>query len=85
MPPTLVTDVTPSMTLFKEEIFGPVLTASNFKMEDEAVEFANASDYGLFGPVYSGDFNRGMRMAHKLSVWSLYGEQLLSCYDGNTV
>ena len=68
VPPTLVTDVTPSMTVFKEEIFGPVLTVSTFKTEDEAVEFANASDYGLFGAVYSGDFNRGMRVARKLDV-----------------
>ena len=57
--PTVFTDVTPDMTLAKEEIFGPVLVVMPYKSEDEALEIANDSIFGLGGYVFSEDRKRG--------------------------
>lgn len=68
VPPTLFTDVKPSMTIANDEIFGPVTCVIPFATEEEAVEIANASRYGLFAGVYSADSQRTMRVARKLDV-----------------
>ena len=68
VPPTLFTDVSPAMTIARDEMFGPVVTVSSFETEDEVVEIVNSSQYGLFAGVYSIDFNRAMRVARKLDV-----------------
>lgn len=68
VPPTLFTDVTSTMTIANEEIFGPVTCVIPFSTEDEAVEIANSSRYGLFAGVYSADSPRTMRVARKLDV-----------------
>ena len=47
--PTVFSDVTPEMTIFREEIFGPVLSITTYSTEEEAVELANDSEYGLSG------------------------------------
>ncbi|MES2097100.1 MAG: aldehyde dehydrogenase family protein [Pseudomonadota bacterium] len=52
--PTLFTDVTPEMRIYREEIFGPVATISTYDTTDEAVEMANDTDYGLSATI-SGD------------------------------
>jgi acyl-CoA reductase-like NAD-dependent aldehyde dehydrogenase len=64
--PTVFADVTPEMTVFREEIFGPVLCITTYSGEDEAIELANDSEYGLSGGVWSGDEDRAMRVARKL-------------------
>jgi acyl-CoA reductase-like NAD-dependent aldehyde dehydrogenase len=64
--PTLFADVRPEMVIAREEIFGPVITALPFRDEAEAVALANASDYGLYGYVWSGDRARGLRVARAL-------------------
>ena len=51
------------MTIAREEIFGPVITAIPFRDEDEAIAIANDSDYGLYGYVWTGDTPRGLRVA----------------------
>ncbi|MCJ1291613.1 Aldehyde dehydrogenase mpl4 [Xylographa carneopallida] len=68
VPPTLFTDVKPSMVIAQDEIFGPVTAVIPFTTEDEAVSIANDSKYGLFAGVYSADSNRTMRVARKLDV-----------------
>ena len=68
VPPTLFTDVTPTMTIATEEIFGPVTCVIPFSTEEEAVEIANSSRYGLFAGVYSADSPRTTRVARKLDV-----------------
>ena len=64
--PTVFADVTPEMTVFREEIFGPVLCITTYSDEEEAIELANDSEYGLSGGVWSGDEDRAMRVARKL-------------------
>ena len=64
--PTLFTDVDNSMTIAREEIFGPVLTVIPYEGEDEALRIANDSPYGLAGNVMSGSIERSVVLARKL-------------------
>jgi aldehyde dehydrogenase (NAD+) len=61
--PTLFTDVDNSMTIAREEIFGPVLVAIPFEDDADAVRIANDSPYGLTGGVFSASHERAMQVA----------------------
>jgi len=64
--PTIFRDVTPDMTIAREEIFGPVVTIMAYDHIDEAVEIANDTAYGLSGAVWSADRNRAYEIATRL-------------------
>jgi len=64
--PTVFTGVTRDMTIAREEIFGPVLSIIPYDTEEEAVEIANDTDYGLAGGVWSGDADRAKAVARRL-------------------
>lgn len=64
--PTVYADVTPGMRVFREEIFGPVLAVTRFSSEDEAIELANATDYGLVANLWTRDSARALRVAGRL-------------------
>lgn len=64
--PTIFADVDNSMTIAQEEIFGPVLSIIAYDSEDEAVEIANNTLYGLSGGVWSADADRARGVARKL-------------------
>ena len=64
--PTVFADVNNEMRIAREEIFGPVLSIIPFQSEDEAVEIANDTNYGLTHYVQSGDKDRTQRMARRL-------------------
>jgi acyl-CoA reductase-like NAD-dependent aldehyde dehydrogenase len=64
--PTVFSDVTPDMTIAREEIFGPVLAILPYDDEDDAVRIANDTEYGLAGGVWSGDRDRAIRVARRL-------------------
>jgi phenylacetaldehyde dehydrogenase len=64
--PTLITDVTPDMTVAQEELFGPVVVAIPFDEEDEAVRIANGTPYGLYDYVFSADTGRAWALAARL-------------------
>jgi acyl-CoA reductase-like NAD-dependent aldehyde dehydrogenase len=66
--PTLFSDVTRTMRIAIEEIFGPVQTVTVFDTEDEAVDIANESEYGLMSAVYSGDQAVAFRVARRLEA-----------------
>ena len=61
--PTVFADVTPDMTIWQEEIFGPVLVIATYETEEEALALANDSIYGLSGGVWSADEERAMAFA----------------------
>ncbi len=64
--PTVFSEVTPEMTVAREEIFGPVLVLMPYEDEDDAVRVANATDYGLAGGVWSADEERAKRVARRI-------------------
>ncbi len=64
--PTIFTNVTPDMRIVKEEIFGPVVVVQQFKTEEEAVEMANDTDFGLAGAVFSNSITRAHRVVKQL-------------------
>lgn len=69
--PTLFADVDNSMTIAREEIFGPVLSVIPFKDEDEAISIANDSDYGLSGGIYTTDLSRAFRLGRRMRTGTI--------------
>jgi len=72
VPPTIFADVTPEMTIFQSEIFGPVGCVTPFDTEEEAVALANATKYGLAGGVFTKDIRRGLRVANAIKSGQIY-------------
>jgi aldehyde dehydrogenase (NAD+) len=70
--PTIFADVTPQMTIAREEIFGPVLSMLNYDTEKEAVAMANATTYGLAGYVQSGDIAHARRIGAQIRAGRIY-------------
>jgi acyl-CoA reductase-like NAD-dependent aldehyde dehydrogenase len=66
--PTLLTDISFDMRVWKEEVFGPVLPLVTFKTEDEAIKLANDTIYGLGAFVFTKDNERYMRVARQLQT-----------------
>ena len=64
--PTVFGDVSPNMTIAREEIFGPVLSVIPYDNEDQAVEIANDTVYGLAAYVQSKDLEHARRVARRL-------------------
>ena len=64
--PTVLGKVQPDSTVAQEEIFGPVLSIITYKDEDEALEIANNTIYGLGGAVWSNDLDRAMQFARHM-------------------
>ena len=70
--PTVLADVTREHRVFREEIFGPVVTVTRFHTEEEAIDLANATDYGLAAGVWTASFDRAMRFVKGVAsgtVW----------------
>lgn len=66
--PTIISNVTPNMRLYTEEVFGPVVTIMKFKAEEEALRIANDTPRGLAGYFYSENLNQVMRVSRRLEV-----------------
>ena len=66
--PTVLTGVQPGSDILTEEIFGPVLSITTFQDEDEGIQLANDTEYGLVGYVFTQDLKRGQRLIEKLQT-----------------
>jgi aldehyde dehydrogenase (NAD+) len=66
--PTIFDRVTPDMRIAQEEIFGPVLSVLSYSSEDEAVEIANGTRYGLNACVWTSDISRAVRLARRIQA-----------------
>ena len=64
--PTILTNVTPDMDIFNTEIFGPVAAIIPFDSEQEVIELANQTEYGLCSYAFTEDFRRVWRLSEKL-------------------
>jgi len=71
-PPTVVAGVGPDDELASTEIFGPVVTVSRFSDEDEAVAWANGTEYALGSSVWTTDHGRAARMARRLDAGAVW-------------
>ena len=69
--PTVYAEVTPEMTVAREEIFGPVITILRYTDEDEAVAIANNTSFGLGGIVFSADTDHAMAVAERIDSGSV--------------
>lgn len=67
-PPTLLTNITPDMRVWHEEVFGPIFPVVTFKTEDEAIALANDTNYGLTARVVTADTERAERVAGKIDA-----------------
>jgi betaine-aldehyde dehydrogenase len=79
--PTIFTNVTPDMSLAREEVFGPVLAIQTFDNEREAVELANGTDYGLAAGIWSEDEERWRRVARQVRA----GVVFINSYHSATI
>ena len=67
-PPTVLVDVAPSSPILTEEIFGPVAPIVTFDTDDEAIELANRTEYGLVSYVYTSDLSHGLSVSERLET-----------------
>jgi aldehyde dehydrogenase (NAD(P)+) len=70
--PTIFTDVKDNMRIYREEVFGPFVAISSFKTEEEAIERANDTTYGLGAAVFTQNISKGHRLARLIEagmVW----------------
>lgn len=72
VPPVLLADVDPAHTLAQEEIFGPVLVATRFRDEEDALTLANGTPYGLVAGVWTRDLGRGVRLARRIRAGQVF-------------
>lgn len=77
--PTVFGDVRPDMTIAREEIFGPVLSVIPYENEEQAIEIANDTDYGLAAYVQSGDLEHARKVARQLRA----GQVSINYPDGD--
>ncbi|CAL8101707.1 unnamed protein product [Calicophoron daubneyi] len=78
--PTVFADVTDDMTIAKEEIFGPVQSVLRFETEDEVINRANATHYGLGAGVFTSDMDKAMRVAQAAEAGSFWINTYLPVY-----
>jgi gamma-glutamyl-gamma-aminobutyraldehyde dehydrogenase len=81
MEPTIFSEVRPEMRIAQEEVFGPVLAVTSFKNEQEAIELANSTSYGLAAAVWTGDLSRAHRMIRRIKAGLIH----VNCYGGSDI
>lgn len=76
IPPTIFDGVTPEMTIARDEIFGPVLAVMNVSSDEQAVELANATEYGLQASIFCAHGKKALRAARQIKA----GTVTINCY-----
>jgi acyl-CoA reductase-like NAD-dependent aldehyde dehydrogenase len=71
LPPTVVLADDPSMPIWREEVFGPVVAVMPFEDEEDAVRLANDTEYGLSGSIFTRDIGRALRVARGVEAGNL--------------
>ncbi|MCJ8164237.1 aldehyde dehydrogenase family protein [Pontibacter sp. E15-1] len=66
--PTVLSGVTKDNPLFQEEVFGPVVGLTTFKSDQEAIDLANATEYGLSSALHTKDLQKGLRLARQIEA-----------------
>lgn len=79
-PPTILTDVTPDMAIYHEEIFGPVMVIYKVANEDEAIQLANALELGLHSSIITRNGKKGQRIADQLQAGASCINDFGMCY-----
>src|SRR5262249_49397976 len=82
--PTILTGVQPGMKVFSEETFGPVVSVYPFANEEEAVQAANASCYGLSASIWSRDSGRALGIARQIQAGSVNINEAYAATWGST-
>lgn len=75
--PTIFDNCTPNMKIVQEEIFGPVVTIQTFETEQEAIDMANDTPYGLAGAVFTSDITRAHRVISEIRA----GITWINCFN----
>ncbi len=75
--PTIITDVTRDMTVFKEETFGPVISVTKFKDEKEAIELVNSSDFGLGVSLFTNDIEFAEKISPQFDDGAVFINELV--------
>lgn len=75
--PTIITNARNDMRAMQEETFGPTLPIAVFKTENEAIDLANDSEFGLTASVWTRDLNKGRRVAEKIEAGSVTVNEVL--------
>ncbi|GAB3816434.1 aldehyde dehydrogenase family protein [Pontibacter rugosus] len=70
--PTVLTGVTKDMPIFNEEVFGPAVGIIKFKDDEEAIELANATEFGLSGALHTRDLLRGFKVAKSVETGMIH-------------
>lgn len=78
--PTILADVEHSMRIMREETFGPVLPVRSFKTEEEAVELANDSEFGLAASIWTSNRKRGEALARRIDAGTVMVNDAISCF-----
>ncbi|CAD6441880.1 1c3a947a-10e7-4be3-8464-a0e16ee22746 [Sclerotinia trifoliorum] len=79
MAPVILKSVTPSMSIYREESFGPTVSVIEISTEEEAIRISNDTDYGLSAGIYTRDLQRGLRMARAIESGAVH----INGYNGS--
>jgi betaine-aldehyde dehydrogenase len=84
--PTVFAEVSQSMRIAREEIFGPVVAVLPYDSEDDAVRIANATDYGLAGSIWTKDIEHGIALSRRIQsgvvAINSFGGRLIAPFGG---
>ncbi|SET75420.1 aldehyde dehydrogenase (NAD+) [Salinibacillus kushneri] len=70
--PTILTNVTPDMDVAQKEMFGPVVSVMTFETDEEAIQMANHTNFGLSGAVHTADGERGVQLAKRVHTGMIH-------------